>query len=85
MLREPVSVKTLTQKMAGTKELIEARINAETAAARIIENINRKSALRLREDLDEEFRKIKSGISDSIATALFEGGKAGSKNSAMYW
>lgn len=42
-------------------------------------NANREVAVKAAEDFDKEFRAIKSGISDSLVTALFEGGKAGRK------
>ena len=57
--------------------LVDAKVQAERDAAEEIKAINREIAVKAAEDFDEEFRKIKSGISDSITTALFEGGKAG--------
>lgn len=41
--------------------------------------VNQEVSVQYAEDLDKEIRAIKSGITDSIVTALFDGGKAGSK------
>lgn len=51
----------------------------DQAYAEKVRLINRETALVYAQDLQKEFDAIKNGISDSIVTALFEGGKAGSK------
>ncbi len=59
-----------TKAKAVIKELTEqAGVDAQL--------VNKETAVKFREDFDREFSKIKDGISDSIVTALFEGGKAG--------
>lgn len=59
----------------GEKAIIEA----EKAAAEERKVINKEVAVQYAEDFMAEMQKIKSGITDSIVTALFEGGKAGGK------
>jgi hypothetical protein len=61
------------------KNLIDAQVQARKDAAEQEKAINREVAVQYAEDLQKEFDAIKNGISDSIVTALFEGGKAGSK------
>ena len=61
------------------KSLIDAEIQARKDAAEQHKAINREVAVQYAEDMQREIDAIKSGISDSIVTALFEGGKAGSK------
>ena len=41
--------------------------------------VDREIAINAAEALDEEYRRVRDSISDSIVTALFEGGKAGGK------
>lgn len=60
-------------------DAMAAQLEAEKAAAEERKTINREVAVQYAEDLQKEFDAIKNGISDSIVTALFEGGKAGSK------
>lgn len=57
----------------------KAIIEAEQAAAEERKLINKEVAVQYAEDFMAEMQKIKSGITDSIVTALFEGGKAGGK------
>lgn len=57
----------------------QAMLDAARVRAEEEKTINREVAVQYAEDLDKEIRAIKSGITDSIVTALFEGGKAGSK------
>lgn len=59
--------------------LIDAQVQARKDAAEQEKVINREVAVQYAEDLQKEIDAIKNGISDSIVTALFEGGKAGSK------
>lgn len=54
-------------------------VDLERAAAEERKNINKEVAVQYAEDFMKEFNTIRDGISDSIVTALFEGGKAGSK------
>lgn len=61
------------------KSLIDAEIQARKDAAEEQKAINREVAVQYAEDLQKEIDAIKNGISDSIVTALFEGGEAGSK------
>lgn len=61
------------------QSLIDAQVQARKDAAEQEKVINREVAVQYAEDLDKEIRAVKDGISDSIVTALFEGGKAGSK------
>lgn len=51
----------------------------ENEYAEKVRQINRETAIIYAEDLDREIANIRSGITDSIVTALFEGGKEGSK------
>ena len=61
-----------TKAKAVIKELTEQ-------AGVDMQNVNKETAVKFREDFDAELKQIKSGVTDSIVTALFEGGKAGSK------
>ena len=61
------------------KALIDAEIQARKDAAEEQKAINREVAVQYAEDLQKEIDAIRNGITDSIVTALFEGGKAGSK------
>ena len=61
------------------QSLIDAQVQARKDAAEQEKVINREVAVAYKEDLQKEFDAIKNGISDSIVTALFEGGKSGSK------
>lgn len=63
----------------GATKAKQAIIDLEQAAAEERKNINKEVAVQYAEDFMAEMQKIKSGITDSIVTALFEGGKAGSK------
>jgi hypothetical protein len=55
-------------------------VELEKAAAEERKNINKEVAVQYREDFQKEFiDPIRNGLTDSIVTALFEGGKAGSK------
>lgn len=58
--------------------LIDAELQARKDAAEEQKAINREVAVQYAEDLQKEIDAIRSGITDSIVTALFEGGKAGS-------
>lgn len=82
-LRE-IEEKIAEAKKKGLSEsdyqsLIDAEIQARKDAAEQHKVINREVAVQYAEDMQREIDAIKSGISDSIVTALFEGGKAGSK------
>jgi phage-related minor tail protein len=57
----------------------EEEEQAEREAAEKRKVINREVAVAYAEDMQKEFDRIRNGITDSIVTALFEGGKAGSK------
>lgn len=59
-------------------------IDLEQAAAEERKTINREVAVQAAEDYDAEFKKIKSTVSESIAAALFDGGKAGSSKIKDY-
>lgn len=61
------------------KALLDAQIQADLDAAEERKVINREVAVQAAADLDAEFRKIKEGITDSIVTALFDGGREGAK------
>lgn len=61
------------------KALVDAEVQARKDAAEQAKAINREVAVQYAEDLQKEIDAIKNGISDSIVTALFEGGKAGSQ------
>jgi hypothetical protein len=60
-------------------DAMAAQVELERAAAEERKAINKEVAVQYGEDFMQEMQKIKSGISDAIVTALFEGGKAGSK------
>lgn len=66
-------------KEADYQGLIEDRVQAEQDAAERIKVINKGVAVEYASDLDKEIAAIRGSISDSIVTALFEGGKEGSK------
>lgn len=59
------------------KDLVQASVQAEQDAAEKRKVINRDVAVQYAEDMQREFDRISGGITDSIVTALFEGGKAG--------
>ncbi len=61
------------------KKYEDAKVQAIQDSAERERAINRETAVTYAEDLQKEIDAIKSGISDSIVTALFEGGKEGSK------
>lgn len=61
------------------KELTDAEVQARQDAAERIKVINKGVAVEYASDLDKEVAAVKRGISDSIVTALFEGGEEGSK------
>ena len=62
------------------KKLIDAQVQARKDAAEQEKVINREVAVQYREDFQREFiDPIRDGLTDSIVTSLFEGGKAGSK------
>ena len=55
------------------------KIKAAKLRAEQEKTINREVAVQYASDLDREIRSINSGITESIVTALFEGGQAGGK------
>jgi len=57
----------------------DLEIIARENAAEKIKAINAGVTLQFAQDMQKEFDAIKSSITDSIVTALFDGGKAGSK------
>lgn len=57
--------------------LTSALEQADRDAAEKRKVINRDVAVQYAEDMQKEFDRISGGITDSIVTALFEGGKAG--------
>lgn len=59
------------------KGFADAIVQAEQDAAEKRKLINREVAVQYAEDMQREFDRISGGITDSIVTALFEGGKAG--------
>ena len=61
------------------QEFADAEVQAQQDAAERIKVINKGVAVEYASDLDKEIAAIRGGISDSIVTALFEGGKEGSK------
>ena len=61
------------------QEFTDAEVQARRDAAERIKVINKGVAVEYASDLDKEIAAIRGGISDSIVTALFEGGKEGSK------
>lgn len=61
------------------QEFTDAEVQARQDAAERIKVINKGVAVEYASDLDKEIAAIRGGISDSIVTALFEGGKEGSK------
>lgn len=75
-LREIRADKKLAEDPMGQfiaeQEAIQAAKEQRIAA-------NKEVAVSAAEDFDKEFRRIRDSISDSIVTALFEGGKAGRK------
>ena len=60
-------------------DLLLAKTNAYAAGVRAQEVIDKEYDTKRREEADKEIQAIKRGLSDSIVTALFEGGKEGSK------
>lgn len=61
------------------QKFADAEVQAHQDAAERIKVINKGVAVEYASDLDKEIAAIRGGISDSIVTALFEGGKEGSK------
>ena len=61
------------------QEFADAEVQAQQDAAERIKVINKSVAVEYASDLDKEIAAIRGSISDSIVTALFEGGKEGSK------
>lgn len=61
------------------QEFADAEVQARQDAAERIKVINKGVAVEYASDLDKEIAAIRGSISDSIVTALFEGGKEGSK------
>lgn len=70
----------LNKKEFGSDEARNVALqNALSVYDATLDNINKNAAVRYAEDMMAEFQRISNGITDSIVTALFEGGKAGSK------
>ena len=61
------------------QKFADAEVQARQDAADRIKVINKSVAVEYASDLDKEIAAVKRGISDSIVSALFEGGKEGSK------
>ena len=62
------------------KNLQTLKVQAQQDAAERIKVINKGVAVEYASDLDKEIAAVKQGISDSIVTALFEGGKKAVSN-----
>lgn len=60
------------------EEYQNAIVQAEQDAADQRKLINREVAVQYSEELQKELDRISGGLTDSLATAMFEGGKAGS-------
>lgn len=94
-IQQDASVKLMQAEVKYAKEVLKIRQDtklqndpilmakalqdAETAYAEERKLINREVAVEAAEDFQKEFDRISGGVTDSIVTALFEGGKAGSK------
>ena len=79
MRREILKIQADQKLAADPIAQLAAIKEVEYAAAEERKMLNRQVAIQAAEDLDKEYRKIKEGLSDSIVTALFEGGKEGAK------
>lgn len=60
-------------------EITNLRLKAEANYAEKVRQINSETALKAAQDYQKAFEEIQNTITDIIATALFEGGKAGQK------
>jgi phage-related minor tail protein len=69
----------IKKNITDPEDYADALGKAQKVAAGEIDLINKESAIKAAKAYIDEFNKISSGITDSIVTALFEGGKAGRK------
>lgn len=76
--KEILKIKNDTRLQADPMLMAKNLQDIEEAYAKKREVINKEVAVKFAEDFNAEMQKIETGISDSIVTALFEGGKAGS-------
>jgi phage-related minor tail protein len=74
--KEIARIKSLNL-LSGTKVDLEAEEYRKFILKR--ENLDKEANLKAATDFQKQFENLKTGISDSIVTALFEGGKSGSK------
>jgi phage-related minor tail protein len=74
--KEIARIKSLNL-LSGTKEDLELEAYKQFILKR--ENLDKDANLKAALDFQKQFDNLKTGISDSIVTALFEGGKSGSK------
>ena len=72
-------LKEIEQKYGGSSEGGSLVIDAYAKNAEKIKAINAGVALEFALDMQREFDSIKATITDAVVTALFDGGKAGSK------
>ena len=77
--KEVLKIRQDTKLQNDPMLMAKALQDAETAYAEERKLINREVAVEAAEDFQKEFDRISGGVTDSIVTALFEGGKAGSK------
>jgi phage-related minor tail protein len=74
--KEIARIKSLNL-LSGTKEDLELEAYKQFTLKR--ENLDKDANLKAALDFQKQFDNLKTGISDSIVAALFEGGKSGSK------
>lgn len=77
--KQLAEVRKLEASGLYTKEAEEKREQAEKNFAEKVRQINEETALKAVRDYQKAFEEIQNTITDIIATALFEGGKAGQK------
>lgn len=77
--KEVLKIRQDTKLQNDPKLMAKALQEAENAYAEERKLINREVAVEAAEDFQKEFDRISGGVTDSIVTALFEGGKSGSK------
>lgn len=72
-------LRDLEARKLTTEDQTALEVEARKRAAEKIKNLNTEIAVDAATKLYDEIKNIQNGISDSITTALFEGGQAGSK------
>lgn len=72
-------LRDLEARKLTAEDQVALEVEARQRAAEKIKNLNTEIAVDAATKLYDEIKNIQNGIADSITTALFEGGEAGSK------